>query len=178
MLDVNLHTRMEPNFPPQTPARPTFLTVLCILTFIASAYGIITGISGYRNANISAEMAKPMLDSAQQEIRKESADNETAAKMADKVISGASELLDPEKIKKNSLFSILANILTLVGAYVMFQLKKYGFWIYLAGTAFGIITPILVYGASNWMSLGMSALAGFFGIIFAILYSLNLKHMK
>jgi hypothetical protein len=158
--------------------RPTFLTVLCILTFLGSGWGIISNISSYMNANVSAEIAKPMLDSAQQEIQKEASDNETAAKMADKVISGASVMLEPANIKKNALFGILANLLTLGGAYLMFQLRKPGFWVYLAGTGLAILSPILVYGASNLMSLGMTAVIGFFGIIFVVLYSLNLKHMK
>ena len=166
---------------PQTGSsspRPTFLTVLCILTFLGSGWGIINHVSSYLNANVSAEIAKPMLDSAQQEIQKEAADNETAAKIADRVISGASDLLDPAKMKQNAMFGILANILTLGGAFLMFQLRKPGFWVYVAGTLLAIMSPILVYGASNLMSLGMTAVYGFFGIIFVILYSLNLKYLK
>jgi hypothetical protein len=60
----------------------------------------------------------------------------------------------------------------------MFQLKKPGFWLYLAGTAVAVLAPIMVYGATNIMSIGMSAVIGFFGILFAVLYSLNLKYMK
>jgi hypothetical protein len=130
------------------------------------------------NANVSSEIAKPMLDSAQQEIQKEASDNETAARMADKVISGASAMLEPANIKKNALFGIAASLLTLGGAFLMFQLRKTGFWVYVAGTVLSILSPILVYGASNLMSLGMTAVVGFFGIIFVILYSLNLKYMK
>jgi hypothetical protein len=160
------------------PLRPTFLTVLCILTFLGSGWGIISNISSYMNANVSSEIAKPMLDSAQQEIQKEASDNETAARMADKVISGASAMLEPANIKKNALFGIAASLLTLGGAFLMFQLRKTGFWVYVAGTVLSILSPILVYGASNLMSLGMTAVVGFFGIIFVILYSLNLKYMK
>jgi hypothetical protein len=152
--------------------------VLCILTFLGSGWGIISNISSYMNANVSSEIAKPMLDSAQQEIQKEASDNETAARMADKVISGASAMLEPANIKKNALFGIAASLLTLGGAFLMFQLRKTGFWVYVAGTVLSILSPILVYGASNLMSLGMTAVVGFFGIIFVILYSLNLKYMK
>jgi hypothetical protein len=98
--------------------------------------------------------------------------------MAEKVISGASEMLNPANIKKNALFSILANILTFGGAFLMFQLKKIGFWTYVAGTGIAILTPIIVYGASNLMSIGMTAIYAFFGILFAVLYSLNLKYMR
>jgi hypothetical protein len=59
----------------------------------------------------------------------------------------------------------------------MFQLKKIGFWAYVAGTGIAIMTPIVVYGPSNLMSIGMTAIYAFFGILFAVLYSLNLKYM-
>jgi len=162
---------------PAGPQRPTLLTVLCILTFIASGWGIISSISNYMNADISSQIAGTALDTAKEEISKES-DNAGASKMAEKVISGASEMLNPANIKKNALFSILANILTLGGAFLMFQLRKMGFWVYVAGTGIAIITPLVVYGASNLMSIGMTAVVGFFGILFAVLYSLNLKYMR
>lgn len=162
---------------PAGPQRPTLLTVLCILTIIGSAWGIFSSISNYMNADISSQIAGTALDSAKEEISKES-DNTAASKMAEKVISGASEMLNPANIKKNALFSILANILTLGGAFLMFQMKKMGFWAYIAGTSIAIITPLVVYGASNLMSIGMTAVVGFFGILFAVLYSLNLKYMR
>jgi hypothetical protein len=73
---------------------------------------------------------------------------------------------------------ILANILTLGGAYLMFQQRKMGFWIYLMGTAIFVLSPVIVFGASNFMSLGMTFLYGLVGVVFAVLYSLNLKHMR
>jgi hypothetical protein len=60
----------------------------------------------------------------------------------------------------------------------MFQLKKIGFWAYVAGTGIGIITPLIVYGPANLMGVGITAIYGFFGILFAVLYSLNLKYMR
>ena len=162
---------------PSGPQRPTLLTVLCILTFIGSAWGVISNISSYMNADVSSQVAGTMLDSAKEEISKES-DNESATKMAEKVISGASAMLNPENIKKNALFSILANLLTLGGAFLMFQLKKIGFWVYLAGTGIAIVTPLVVYGPANLMSIGMTAVIGFFGVLFAVLYSINLKYMR
>jgi hypothetical protein len=170
-------TQANPGIP-SGPARPTLLTVLCILSFIGSIYGVINGLTTYRNADISSAMVSSYLDSAKTDIQKEAADNKRAADIANKVISGASDLLDPAKIKKNALLGILGSILTFGGAYLMFQLRKPGFWLYLAGTGVAILAPILVYGASNIMSIGLSAVYGFFGILFAVLYSLNLKYMK
>jgi hypothetical protein len=59
----------------------------------------------------------------------------------------------------------------------MFQLKKIGFWTYVAGAGIAIITPLIVYGPSNLMDIGITAIYGFVGILFAVLYSLNLKYM-
>ncbi|MGL6268792.1 MAG: hypothetical protein ACRC2O_12750 [Chitinophagaceae bacterium] len=161
---------------PAGPVRPTLLTVLCILTFIASAWGIFSGISNYMNADISSQIAGTALDTAKENISKEN-ENTAASKMAEKVISGASAMLNPENIKKNALFSILANLLSFGGAFLMFQLKKIGFWTYVAGAGIAIITPLIVYGPSNLMGIGITAIYGFFGILFAVLYSLNLKYM-
>ncbi len=49
---------------PSGPQRPTLLTVLCILTFIGSAWGVISNISSYMNADVSSQVAGTMLDSA------------------------------------------------------------------------------------------------------------------
>jgi hypothetical protein len=163
---------------PEGPKRPTLLTVLCILTFIGSGWGIISNINNYMNADISSQVAGNILDSAKEQISKESGNNGTSNKMAEQVLTGASRMLDPANMKKNALYTILANLLTLGGAFLMFQMKKLGFWVYIAGTGVAILTPLIVYGASNLMSIGLTAVIGFFGILFAVLYSLNLKYMK
>jgi hypothetical protein len=71
---------------PAGPLRPTLLTVLCILTFIGSAWGIFSSISNYMNADISSQIAGTALDTAKENISKES-DNKAATKMAERVIS-------------------------------------------------------------------------------------------
>ncbi|MDX2046963.1 MAG: hypothetical protein SFU87_09255 [Chitinophagaceae bacterium] len=162
--------------PAPKPVRPTFLTVLCILTFIGSAWGIIGGISNYMNASVASEIAGEAIDAAKEEIKAES--DEPGSKVAEKMLSGVSSILDPAKLRKNALFSIGASVLTLLGGLLMFQLKKTGFWVYLLGTFVGIIAPIVVYGANNLLSLGMSTFIGFFGILFVIMYAVNLKHMR
>jgi hypothetical protein len=164
--------------PSVKPQRPVLLTVLCILSFIGGAWQLFGAISNYMNADVTSQMVTSVMDSARSEMKSETEGNSSAEKYAEKVISHTSALLKPDNIRKNSLYTILANLLTLGGAFLMFQLRKLGFWIYLAGTGIGILSPILVFGATNLMGIGMTAVYGFFGILFAVLYSLNLKHMK
>ena len=47
---------MESNTNTTVSLRPTFLTVLCILTFIGSGWGVYKGISGYLTADMTANM--------------------------------------------------------------------------------------------------------------------------
>jgi hypothetical protein len=95
----------------------------------------------------------------------------------EKMFSGANELMDTVKVKQNSLFSIMSNILTLVGALLMFRLKRTGFGIYVLGIGVFIAAPLVIFGPSNIFGLMMTFFLGLIGVLFIILYRLNLKHM-
>jgi uncharacterized membrane protein YgaE (UPF0421/DUF939 family) len=93
-------------------------------------------------------------------------------------MSGASEMMVPEKMKKNALLMTIANLLTLGAGFLMFQQNKTGFWLYLLGVGLSIAVPLFVFGAGNIVSLISSMSYGFFGVLFAVLYAMNLKHMR
>jgi hypothetical protein len=73
--------------------------------------------------------------------------------------------------------SLVAALLTLSGALLMWQLKRNGFYLYIAGVAVGIIIPFYVFG-NDLVAVGASSFANFFGLIFIALYALNLKSLK
>lgn len=162
---------------PAVRERPTFLTVLCILTFIGSGWSVLNNISTYRQSDTAASVVSSALDSASSQIELQGA-NEPGAEIANKMLQGAREMSDPVKIKKNSLFGLMAAVITLAGGFLMFQLNKKGFWIYVLGTAISVVSPFLVFGMANFIGVLMGAVSGFIGIIFCVLYALNLKHMS
>jgi hypothetical protein len=59
---------------------------------------------------------------------------------------------------------------------LMWGLDKKGFWLYLAGTAVTIIAPLMIY--DGIMGMAASGSAAFIGILFSILYFLNVKHLN
>ncbi len=158
--------------------RPTFLTVLCILTFIGSGWGLISNTMGYFSANSSAAAMSMIKESANAEMQKAATSSEAGGKIAAEMVGSMMSALNPENLKKMALAGLAAAVLCLVGAFLMWGLKKTGFYAYIAGTLVGIITPFVLFGGSNIMAMGMSAMIGFVGLIFVILYGLNLKHMK
>lgn len=155
--------------------RPQFLTVLCILTFIGSGYGVFNAVTSYQNAEVAVGLTNDMLDTAMDDIE-DQAENEKEAEMANKIMGAVTDGLTVENVKNMAIANGIAALLTLIGAILMWGLDKKGFWLYLIGTAVSVIAPIMVYkGILGAISGGGMA---FFGIIFCILYGLNFKHLK
>lgn len=157
--------------------RPVFITVLCILTFIGSGWGLIAGGMQYFTAEKQAASMAFTKEKASSDIKKAGKDD-AGAKMAEKMFNSMGTAFTVENLKKAAIASVIAAILCLAGALLMWQLKKTGFYVYIAGTLAGIVSPFLIYGADNIMSIISSVVVGFFGIVFVILYGVNLKHMK
>lgn len=155
--------------------RPDFLTVLCILTFIGSGFGLVSALTNYANADVLTEIAKDALDQSKEKVDEDLEGSEKG--IANKVISGAASMMDPVKLKQNYLLTFVSNLITLSGAFLMFRLKKAGFWLYVAGTLMLVVTPVIIFGPGNLFSLGLTFLFGIIGILFIVLYSLNLKYL-
>lgn len=164
------------NYDQPARSRPTFLTVLCILTFIGSGWGLISASMQYLTANAQAAAMTTATQQASKEISKSGSSSE-GAKIANEMINSMASVFTPETVKKSALAAIAAALLCLAGAVMMWQLKKTGFYLYVLGTLIGIVTPLLLFG-SNLLAMGMSIIIGFFGVLFVILYGVNLKHMK
>jgi type III secretory pathway component EscR len=156
-------------------ARPTFITVLCILTFIGSGWGLISESIKYSTADSQAAVISKVKEKANADIQKNNKDDE-GAQFAKKMVNSIST--SPDNIRKGALSNIAAAILCLAGAFMMWKLKKTGFYLYVAGTLVGIISPFVIFGGSNMMSILSSVVIGFVGLIFVILYGVNLKYMK
>ena len=61
---------------------------------------------------------------------------------------------------------------------VMFRLRKTGYWLYIAGIVVLVAAPLLIFGTSNLLNLGIAMLSGGIGMLFILLYSLQLKHLQ
>jgi hypothetical protein len=69
-------------------------------------------------------------------------------------------------------------VLTLIGAFLMFRLRRFGFWIYVAGTLAFVALPFWVYGIQNKLAYGLGMLVAVVGVVFVGLYWRNLRLMK
>jgi hypothetical protein len=159
----------------ETNLRPTLLTVLCVLTFIFSGFGIFSAITNYTSADTTAGITKDAIEEAKDKIEGE-AKNEKGAAFVGKIMDTVTAGITVQNIKNNSIASLIANILTLIGAVLMWGLNKKGYWLYIIGIAVAIITPMLIYG--GWIGIASSGLMAIFGVLFCVLYGMNLKLMS
>lgn len=149
------------------PKRPTFLTVLCILSFIGCGIGVVSGITGYFTNKALAST------NIMEEAMAQSDDPESAAMAMDMMGDLG---MDFGKMATNSLAQGLLCIVVLIGVIMMWKQKKTGFYVYTVSNLAYAICPFIFLGGL------VGGLAGTLGaimsIIFIILYALNLKHMR
>lgn len=159
----------SPVLEPQ-PARPQFLTILCILTFLSCAWGVYDSIVSYSAAETVATVTQDALDEASDRVQGK--DN---SGFAERIIGSVQEGLSTDNIRRLSIIKLIYNLLALLGAYLMFNLRRVGFYAYLGGIAVGFLLPIILIGGF----VGFTSSANvFFSVIFAILYGTQLRFMK
>ena len=160
------------------PFRPRFLTFLCYLSIFGSSWVMMQSISSLSNPEqVSLEFAKN-LGHLQVQFEAAFQKDPAAGEQVEKLISNAAASNTSSNIRDHSFFSVVSNLLTLLGAMLMLRLRKNGFRLYLLGTLIGIIAPLLVFGSGNLMGLAFAIYGGIFGLLFVLLYSFKLKYME
>lgn len=156
---------------PQPAQRPTFLTILCVLSFIGGALGLYNGISTMR-------MGPEDLTKIEEDMAKVSAELGDQSALAIGMMEGTLEMT--RKTVENAVplgsSAIAFSALGLLGVWQMWNLKKKGFILYAAATALGLVSHLIFLGFSG-MAIVSLGLGGAISVLFIILYAVNLKHM-
>jgi hypothetical protein len=151
---------------PIAPKRPTFLTVLCILTFIGSALTLISAIYGYFTISASAAAFDTSMSQVQglEQTGMMGELQETMQKAVDNALP-------------NFIIGVVCSLLCLFGAIQMWKQLKMGFYIYCVGE---LVPPIagFILGAGGMIGSAGAAVGLVIAIVWVVLYALNLKHMK
>jgi hypothetical protein len=155
--------------------RSTFLTVLCILSLIG---GLWTLWSGYRNAFTDAPQQG--LIEAREKME------ETRAELGDDAMPVVNDLMGSSMAmaetaaahaKELGYGELSMAALSLFGVWNMWNLRKRGFWIYLAASVGSFVIPASIIGGGTMASISLTFM-GFVSLAFVVLYALNLKDMR
>ena len=157
---------MENPFNVEKPVRPTFLTVLCILTFIGSGWGLINNL-------FQLVMFTPERLVAQIQQITNMAGAEAQPSWFSSIMSSSLEVLQTTIMHGKAIYSLaaLCAVISLIGAFMMYKLKRNGFYLY-------AIAQIGQYSGWNNVVLISMAMSGFLALVFIILYGLNYSKLK
>ena len=160
-------------------ARPSFLTWLCILTFIGSGWAIASSVYTYVSVDKYANLISP-----EKPLKSDSTYMDSARRvhnegkvLSEKVRASFDKILDKDNMRKLAIGNLIAALFTLSGALFMWRLKRTGFYFYIAGVVFSLIMPFYLFG-NDMIAVGATAFNNFFGLVFIALYALNLKSMQ
>ncbi len=145
----------------ETAKRPTFLTVLCILSFIAAGIGVVASILGYVGMQAAENMGMSLSNSME---GMEGMQSMPGMEDAMSMMTHAKTLL---------IVGIVVTLIALYGVIQMWKQKKMGFYIYTGAQLLGIIVPIVIAGMAAFSTMGV-----LFSVAFIVMYGLNLKHMS
>ena len=147
---------MENPFSVEKPVRPTFLTVLCILTFIGSGWGLINNL--FQLVMFTPERLVAQISS---------------------IMSSSLEVLQTTIMHGKAIYSLaaLCAVISLIGAFMMYKLKRNGFYLY-AIAQIGQLFILPIYSGWNSVVLISMAMSGFLALVFIILYGLNYSKLK
>jgi len=153
--------------------RPTFLTVLCILTWIGCAIGLIGSVMGYFAAQTAGAMMGVAEGMAEGMTEAAGTDMSGIPGMEDAMASANAMVKHAMVIL---LVGVVGVLLCLVGSIQMWKLKKTGFYMYAIGEIVPPVVSMVLVGMGGFGALGIVGLI--FPILFIVLYGLNLKHMS
>ena len=149
--------------------RPTFLTVLCILTFIGSGMNIMGSMFQLAFSSFIKDVDISTVNVSL---------NNLSGELPQQIIENLLDIV--ESFVANGTIVAMANLLlysmSLAGAILMFQMKKTGFYIYsVAQIALLLVAPLLLCW-NFFIAFGLIINASF-AILFIILYFINYKHL-
>lgn len=147
----------------QQPERPQFLKVLCILSFIGCGLMILIYGLGTMCLAVNEEMIAGVWDKIVE---------------ANPQFENVNPMEFFHEFGMICVYSLIANIFSLVGVIMMWRLEKIGFFIYtIAELSTNFFSMNLDMGEES-KSYGGMILSIIIDLVFIVMYFLNLKYMN
>jgi hypothetical protein len=150
--------------------RGTFLLILCILSWIGIGISMISELVTILRGTAAVEKQINDTSIAIDQIP----DNNPMSSMLD----GTQEMMIKtlENFYEIHIGTVISLLIGLLGVYLMYSLKKAGFYLYLVYCIAGLLIMPMFLG-TNWVVLASLILGGVFSVGFVIMYGVNLKRM-
>ena len=148
--------------------RPAFITVLAILSWVFIGYGTLIRVLGI---TVTEEQHEEQMVVVYEEVEK-LGDSTLGVDMVNYKIT------EHENRKFSNLSQLIFLFLEGFAVFMMFKLKRNGYWLYTIAQIGFIAMVFYVLPGENVISKMAITYYLFIIILFQILYGVNLKHMK
>lgn len=175
---TNDFTGMGDVQPVSAPKRPTFLTVICIFSFIGCGLSLVMGLWG-----LVQNTPEHMQESIEQVRQFDQA-------MADQMETQQQLMQESSYMQVAPYLNFVYLLISFLGVLMMWKRNKKGFFVYLAGELIPYVLMAIMWKESAMMMGGAGGGMGamIFKVTMALMvigdlafigmYSANLKHMK
>jgi hypothetical protein len=160
----------------QESKRPTFLLVICIISFLLNGFSFVNNLAVYNDPYKESAVLLTEMQQQQTSIQNAKADDATKQQLT-QMLNNFTNTITTPMVKKLSLFSVIAALLCLLGTSMMWRMKKLGFHFFIIGTLVGILVPFILFGG-NGLSLLVAILMSLLWIILLGLFASNIKYME
>jgi hypothetical protein len=151
--------------------RPFLLSILCSFTFLNSISGLWNQSTSLWNPGIVAEQMKEKFENMYKGLADRPTEEET--QMVEQMFSSIITHTTPENITKIAIIMIIFESMTMFSAFLMWNLDRRGFYLYLAAIGFCAFSSLFVVGGFLGLVIGVGGV--FSSCFMAILYALQLK---
>jgi hypothetical protein len=158
-----------------TSSRPTFLTVICIISFVGLGLSVLNNFMSLMMSTVGSWIYSTVQESLEMAYSQATSSNPNAAAFLQSIFDGILKMI--EVLPLFSGLILLFTSIALSGVVFMWNLKKLGFYIYLVAKIVMIFLPIALIGY-NFISVFISLFSFIGTALFVTLYGLNLKAMK
>ena len=154
-------------------SRPTFLTILCFLTFMSSVSGLWSQSERLWSPAVSADQTLEVFDALHEKLKESNTevDNKTR-----EILNIARTQVSSQTISTAAIIMLIFESISLFAAYLMWSLDKRGYYLFLGGVAVAFIAPLFLIG--SWFGVITSMSSVFLSFFMAIFYAFQLKYMK
>lgn len=157
-----------------SPVRPTFLLVICILTFIGSGWSVLSNLfsiftSGMMDSSLQMEQYSNMMGNIE---------GSASSSFLTGFLNSSMEVLQATaaNAREIAVMQLVLSVISLLGGIMMFQLRRFGFYLYTAAQILALFVLPYFAGFSTLVVIGM-LWSAFISLIFIILYAVNLRYM-
>lgn len=150
--------------------RGSFLLVLCILSWVSTGGTLLSTLFSYFNG--TGELEKQLTGA------NNAFEQDTGNEVLNNMLTGAQEIVYKtiENFNEIQISTIVGLLIGVLGVYLMFQLKKIGFLLYVV---YCVIIPSisLYYIGTSMIIIAGLLVNGLISVAFIIMYGINLKRM-